>query len=132
MDPFLETNIYHLYLPSACCVFMCNICVCTQRSVCMCVCVCLCVSVYAYVCIAFSFFKILLLAMVSLKGMSVSVIVKDNHLLLWSSPPGCGLPLPSSPLQYTSGWVMGWLAFTCHRSVCRKQAYLYTACEYPF
>lgn len=96
---------------------------------CVCLSLCLCVRVCMH---RFFIQKILLLAMVSLKGMSVSVIVKDNHLLLWSSLPGCGLPLPSSPLQYTSGWVMGWLAFTCHRSVCRKQAYLYTACEYPF
>lgn len=73
---------------------------------CVCLSLCLCVRVCMH---RFFIQKILLLAMVSLKGMSVSVIVKDNHLLLWSSLPGCGLPLLSSPCNIpVAGLWDGW------------------------
>lgn len=85
---------------------MCDICACTQR--CMRACMCLCVRVGMH---HFFIQKILVLAMVSWKGVSVSVIVKDNHLLLLSSPPGCIniLPLPSNPCTIpVAGLWDGW------------------------
>lgn len=112
-------DIYHLYLPSASYVYICVIFVHVHKGGCVWMCVSLCLFLYLCVYITFFIQKILLLTTVALKGISVSVIVKDNHLLLWSSPPGCILPVPSSNIPVAEFWD-GWLSAVIYLLLQRK------------
>lgn len=90
---------------------------------------CLCVCKRAY---AWSFYsENTVVNHGALKGVGVSVIVKDTHFCYDLHLLDAYHFLPGAP-TITSGWFLGWLAFPCPRSVCCEQAHLYEACESPF
>lgn len=91
----LETDIYHTPFW----VYICVIFVYVHKGVCLCVCVSLCLC--AYTLYALLFYSESIVANHGLFRDYESVIVKDSHLLLGSSPPGYTiLPLPGAPAIY--------------------------------
>lgn len=114
--------IIYICLLSLVCIYVWYLCMHTKGR-CVWMCVSLCLFLYLYVYIAFFIHKILLLTPVSLKGISVSVIVKDNHLLLWSSPPGCMLLVLSSNTPVAEIWD-GWLSAAIYLLLQRKHIFM--------